>query len=216
MKCPLCHHPATLFLEKAEREYIHCSTCDLISLPEKYFIGQKDEISRYLKHENSLDNTGYVNMFRQKIDILKKVCPGVKTILDYGCGYQPVLKTLLIREGYLAQEYDLNFFPATRFRPEYDMVISTETFEHLKEPGQDLPSLVSRIASGGYLAVMTRFYPRNEGVADPLVFSDWYYRKDPTHIAFYCTDTFAWIAESFGFDIIFNNEKDFIILKKSS
>lgn len=216
LKCPLCYSKAQLFLKADGRGYDHCPTCNLISVPAKYFIDDEDEVSRYLQHENSLDNTGYVNMFRQKISLVRQNCPQVKTVLDYGCGYQPVLQTLLSREGYQAQEYDPNFFPDTRFRAEYDMVISTETFEHFKEPGKELSSMIPRISPKGYLAVMTRLYPREGGKPDPKVFEKWYYRRDPTHIAFYCPETFSWIANSFGFKIIFNNEKDFIILKKSS
>ncbi|NIT81976.1 MAG: class I SAM-dependent methyltransferase, partial [Nitrospinaceae bacterium] len=42
----------------------------------------------------------------------------------------------------------------------YDLVISTETFEHFHRPGDEVPRAVGRVAPGGYLAVMTRFPPR--------------------------------------------------------
>ncbi len=215
MECPLCYSKAKFFLEKGKREYWLCSTCSLISIPAKYFLSGKDEVKRYLEHENSMENTGYVDMFRQKIDVVKKVCPEARTVLDYGCGYEPVLKKLLDQEGYNAEGYDPNFFPDIQLKDQYDIIMSTETFEHLKQPGKELAALVPRLSPEGYLAVMTRFYPGKASLPGREDFENWYYNRDPTHIAFYCSDTFSWIAESFGLQVVFNNEEDFIILKKT-
>ena len=112
MKCPLCDCYPTIFLLKADlREYWSCPKCGLVFIPPQFFISKKAEVKRYLEHDNNLDNEKYVSMFQEKINIIKKVCPKINTVLDYGCGYEPVLKTLLEREGYQAHGYDLNFFP---------------------------------------------------------------------------------------------------------
>lgn len=216
MKCPLCHSMAAFFLKDDGREYEHCSNCKLIFVPSQYFVSLDEEARRYLQHENSMENQGYINMFQEKIDIVKKICLEVKTVLDYGCGYEPVLKILLNREGYSAQGYDPNFFPDTNLKPEYDLIMSTETFEHFKEPGKEMTQLAPRLSAEGYLAVMTRFYPVDNGSPNQNSFKNWYYKRDLTHISFYCTETFSWMAGFFGFNILFNDKKDFIVMQKTS
>ena len=216
MECPLCdHHSSDLCLKADRREYWLCSQCCLIFVPPEFFIGSKQEKERYLEHENSLDNEGYVNMFQEKIDVVKRICPNIRTVLDYGCGYAPVLKTLLERAGYQADGYDPNFFPGGDLRNEYDLVFSTETFEHFREPGKELAHLASRITAKGYLAIMTRFYPTKNETLCRESFGRWYYKRDPTHVAFYNERTFSWIARQFDLEICHNNETDFIILKKT-
>ena len=215
MKCPLCKSKSKFFLTGENREYWQCSVCQLIFVPPKYFISKEEEIEHYLKHENSLENEGYVRMFNEKIEVIKNVCQGVQTVLDYGCGYQPVLKTLLAREGFTVTGYDPNFFPEMDSNSKFDLIISTETFEHFKKPGLEINSLLTRLAPKGYLAVMTRLVPQQSQLSTCESFGHWYYKRDPTHIVFYDNDTFLWIAHYYGMQVIFNNEKDFVVLQMS-
>jgi len=216
MECPLCSFPARSFLRADRREYRHCPRCELIYVPPRYFISREKEVERYRSHNNTLANEGYVRMFEEKIEVIRKVCPGVRTILDYGCGPGPVLQTLLSRRGYAADAFDPNFFPDGQQRQEYDLILSTETFEHFKEPVQDLNRLFPLLPRGGYLAVMTQFYPRPGGILRPEEFGAWYYKRDPTHIVFYCHETFSWIARNWGLHIIYIDEKDFVVLSSIS
>ena len=48
-------------------------------------------MKRYLEHENSLENEGYVRMFQEKIDILKAY--KIKSALDYAADMHLSLKT---------------------------------------------------------------------------------------------------------------------------
>jgi len=215
MKCPLCSFSSTdFFLRSNDRDYQFCSRCRLVFAPSRFFLPQDEEVGRYLEHQNSLESEGYVDMFRQKIEVIAKLCPQVKTVLDYGCGYEPVLTTLLKKEGYDAKGYDPNFFPQPVSNSRYDMVISTETFEHFKRPEKEIKTILKALSKKGYLAVMTRFYPEKNGGPDHDLFMDWYYQRDPTHICFYSPQTFAWIAGKNACKILYNNEKDFIILQK--
>ncbi len=217
MECPLCSFLATKIFHRSEiRDYQVCPQCGLIFVPPQFFISKDEEVARYLEHENSLESEGYVNMFQEKIDVVAEVCPRVKTALDYGCGYEPVLTALLSRAGYRAEGYDVHFFPDRGLNSTYDLVISTETFEHFKEPGKEVCSIQKLLEPAGFLAVMTRRYPEVDGKPDLASFSNWYYQRDPTHICFYSAKTFAWIARSNGFNILYDNGKDFIILQTST
>ncbi|PIP71444.1 MAG: hypothetical protein COW89_11940 [Nitrospinae bacterium CG22_combo_CG10-13_8_21_14_all_47_10] len=205
MICPLCSFPAHYLTAGENREYWLCSECRAISVPANFHIPREEEVKRYRSHENSLENEGYVRMFQEKIDLLKTY--EIKSALDYGCGYEPVLKTMLENQGIKADGYDPNFFPYIPIDKHYDLVISTETFEHLRNPAEEIRRVASMVAPGGILAIMTRFYPAKD-------FSDWYYKRDPTHIIFYCSETFQWLEKNTGFRLVFNNEHDFVVLKK--
>ncbi len=214
MTCPLCESSSRFFQSGENREYWRCPVCRLIFVPAKYFIPKEDEIQHYLKHENSLESEGYVQMFHEKIQIIKNVCQGAQTVLDYGCGYEPVLKTLLTREGFTVSGYDPHFFPQIDASATFDLIVSTETFEHFKEPGKELSDLLTHLTPGGYLAIMTRLTPKDVHLPGNESFGDWYYKRDPTHIVFYDNETFSWIARNHGMEILFNNEKDFVVLQR--
>ncbi len=211
MKCILCGSAAAFpldFVKPAKRIFLHCPQCDLIFVPESHHLSPDQEVSRYKMHRNTLSNEGYVGMFLEKIAMLHQYCPQVKSVLDYGCGPSPVLAELLKREGFSCDIYDPYFFPLF---PEssYDLVISTEVFEHLRDIRQELHKICTLIKQGGYLAIMTSLH---DDVSD---FENWWYASDPTHICFFGGSTFDWLAKEFGFEITFRDTKNFIILKKS-
>ena len=212
MQCPLCGFSTCTLTSGENREYRLCSQCRAISVPARFHISRDDEVKRYLEHNNNLENEGYVQMFQEKISILQAY--EIKSALDYGCGYEPVLKTLMERQGIKADGYDPNFFPDTRLDKRYDLVISTETFEHFRNPAEEIQRITDRVTPGGYLAIMTRFYPTGDNGFQPDKFANWYYKRDPTHIFFYCTKTFQWLAKNIGFKMVFNNDHDFVVLKK--
>lgn len=215
MNCPLCNKTANFFLTGENRQYQLCDHCGLIFVPNKFHLNQKSEVERYREHENSLNNKGYVAMFMNKISLIKDHCPKIKTALDFGCGYEPVLKTLLEKEKIETEIYDPNFFPNFPTNKTFDLVISTETFEHFRNPMDDIKKAVNSVSPSGFLAVMTRFYPLEQNKPSKKSFSAWYYQRDPTHIAFYTSKTFEWLTKKFGLSIILDNGFDFALFKKS-
>ena len=212
-KCILCNSSSVFQLtftktykKLGQRSYLRCRECDLIFVPEEFHLSPDDEEARYRLHHNSLSNEGYVKMFREKITLIREYCPGVGSVIDYGCGHEPVLTELLEREKYHCDKYDLYFHPGFPERS-YDLVISTEVFEHLRDVRYELTRIFSLINPGGFLAVMTSFHDSTGQ------FEDWWYHSDPTHICFFSKRTFDWISEQFGFEIIYTNRSNFIILK---
>jgi SAM-dependent methyltransferase len=213
MNCPLCYTEVNIFTTGENRQYQLCNLCGLIFVPPEFHIPAKSEIARYREHENNLDNKGYVEMFMKKIMIVKKYCPQINTALDFGCGYEPVLKALLEKEGIKTEVFDINFFPNFPKNKTFDLVISTETFEHFKNPIKNIRQAASCVSPKGFLAVMTRFYPLKKEIPCEENFSKWYYKRDPTHIAFYTSKTFEWLAREMDFKIIYNDQFDFVLLQ---
>ncbi len=212
-KCILCRNSSVFDLKftktykkMGKRDYFRCPECDLIFVPEEFHLSSIDEEARYLLHNNTLSNGGYVNMFMEKIKLIQQYCSNISAVLDYGCGHEPVLAELLQREGYDCDLYDLYFHPEFPVLS-YDLVISTEVFEHFRDIRNELIKIHSLLKPGGFLAIMTSLHNPVED------FENWWYHSDPTHICFFSTKTFEWISMQFGFKKIFSNQKNFIILK---
>ncbi len=213
MNCILCGEPVFQLEFSSsnrvikERSFMRCPACDLIFVPARFHLLSEDEASRYRLHNNTLLNEGYVRMFQEKIALVRQHCTGINLVLDYGCGPQAVLMQLLEMEGFECQIFDPYFFPVF---PEgtYDLVISTEVFEHFRDVRTELCNIRSLLNAGGFLAVMTSFH---DAVSD---FENWWYISDMTHICFFSMRTFEWIAKEFGFRVVYTDRRNFIILQK--
>jgi len=216
MQCLLCHSDSEPFTESQGRSFHLCQVCQLIFVEPDCHLAEAEEKERYLEHENSIENQGYVKMFRDKIEIIQQHCFGIKSVLDYGCGYAPVLCTLLERDGFSARGYDSYFFPEWDDAAGYDLIVSTEAFEHFRNPLKELQRIKAALNSAGYLAVMTKWYPVKDNLPDAKAFRAWYYQRDPTHIVFYGPATFAWIADHLAMKRIYDNAFDFVIMRKTN
>ncbi|MDW7727161.1 MAG: class I SAM-dependent methyltransferase [Candidatus Methanoperedens sp.] len=188
------------------RCFLKCGVCDLVFVPEQFHLSPDDEIARYRLHDNSLSNEGYVWLFKEKIALVRYYCTDVNSALDYGCGPEPVLAELLRREGFNCDVFDPHFFPEFP-GGKFDLVISTEVFEHFRKIKPELERIRAYLNPGGFLAVMTGFHDAVD------CFEKWWYITDPTHICFFSMRTFGWIAERLGFRIIYTNMKNFVIMQ---
>ena len=208
--CPLCDRPAAPVAGPKGRWLVHCTHCDLIAVPDDQHLAPDAERSRYELHENTLDNPGYVARFERLLDRIEEVCSGLRTVLDFGCGPGPVLVELLRRRGFAATGYDPFFAPDADLSAPFDLVISTETFEHFCRPRREIQTILRLLRPGGYLAVMTQFHPGPDALAD------WWYLRDETHVAFYSPATFAWIGRNFGFRVIHSDDLHVVILQRTA
>ena len=212
VKCRICGQAAYLMEhEKLEKHYYHCVYCDYIFMDEKEIISHEAEKHRYDQHKNTLDNRGYVNMFECFIE--QAIIPyenQIDTALDFGCGPGPVLAYLLKQRGIQVDVYDIYFQPKKVYEnKKYNLITSTEVFEHLKYPMEQASTLLQRLTPNGILALMTSFHSN-----DVEQFSKWWYRKDDTHIGFFNAKTFEYIAKANNAKVIFNNDKNICVLQK--
>jgi len=205
-KCKICSN-STDYVSVKDKKYHICKNCGFISLDKKYFLSEKQEKERYLKHENSLQNKGYVdflNNFIEKAVIPKKP----KTILDFGSGPNPVLKELLRKKCFEVYTYDYYFDKNEKYKTtKYDMIVSVEVLEHLKEPLKTLKELKKLLNKKGTIAIMTSFHQNNIEK-----FKDWWYITDPTHISFFSIKTMENIAKELNMQSKIIDKKNICLL----
>lgn len=212
MKCRLCGSSSLNKINRKNDLYYHCKNCDLIFIDENKFPSVEEERERYGEHDNTHENEGYVNMFNRFLD--KIIQPYSKEIgdqvLEFGCGPGPVLADLLENMGYDVDKYDPYFFSKKVYQgKKYDLITSTEVWEHFKKPYDMIQLLVDHLEAKGFLAIMTSFHP---GIDE---FKGWWYPWDPTHIVFYNANTFEWIAKEFPLDIKLIKEEKYCLFQLS-
>lgn len=209
VNCWLCDSTAQLLKEVATPQYYHCAHCDLIFIDQRYILEPAEEKKRYLLHNNSCENKGYVQYLRNFI--ATAVHPFITDIqrgLDFGCGPNPVLSQLLREQGIAMDYYDPFFHPRPVFAGRrYDLITCTEVLEHVRHPRTVLELLSEHLQARGILSIMTQFHHQQP-------FSTWWYRQDKTHICFFSPKSFRWIAKHFNLKIVHCNDKNICVLSK--
>ena len=206
--CPLCHCPEhNSFYQKKEKSYFQCSNCHLIYLSPENRLNLKEEKSEYDKHENSPQDRGYVKFLSRLLEPMLKKIPKQSQGLDFGCGPGPTLSLLFEDHDHRMEIYDPIYFPNNEvFQKKYDFISASEVIEHVFRPDEFFSTLLALLNPRGILGLMTKL---STGQQD---FSKWHYKDDPTHVCFYCGNTFEWIAKKYQlqYEII---GADIIILK---
>tara|TARA_R110000850_G_scaffold167702_1_gene292742 strand:+ start:467 stop:1114 length:648 start_codon:yes stop_codon:yes gene_type:complete len=207
--CPLCNIllDETKTIESFGREFLSCHHCSLIFTSAQSLPDGISEKSRYENHENNIEDEGYVKFLNQAIEPALSYLNTSSRILDFGCGPQPVLSQLLQRMGHQCENYDPFFYPILP-SGQFNIIFSTEVFEHFHHPDKELQRVTDLLAPDGLLVIMTEFYQDSEH------FSKWWYTRDFTHVSFYNQDTFKYICKEFGYLLMYTDEKRVAILRK--
>jgi 2-polyprenyl-3-methyl-5-hydroxy-6-metoxy-1,4-benzoquinol methylase len=189
--CPLCDCEVTEFYyQDKKRSYQQCSRCALVFVAKPFHLTPLQEKAEYDKHENSVDDIGYRSFLARLTEpLIKQLAEGSKG-LDFGCGSGPALMAMLEEKGFAMQGYDVYYRnDQSVLNTSYDFITMTEVIEHLAKPKAVLEQLLALLNTAGKLGIMTKL------VIDKEAFSHWHYKNDPTHIAFYSLETFAYFAE---------------------
>ena len=207
--CPLCLTEKTLpFFQDPHRDYFHCFTCSLTFVPPKYFLSAEEEKARYDTHENDPDDPAYRKFLNRVFDPLHPLLAPSSCGLDFGSGPGPTLSVMFEEHGHSMQLYDAFYAPdLTALRQTYDFITATEVLEHLHYPGQELNRLWSCLKPGGYWGIMTKLTPSQDH------FAKWYYKKDPTHVSFFSSSTFEWLASHWQANVTMIGN-DVVIMRK--
>lgn len=211
MHCPLCENSNIAdYHQDKKRVYLQCSTCSLVFVPASYHLDQALEKAEYDKHENDVNDQGYITFLSRIINpMLERISVGAHG-LDLGCGPAPALAKQFERRGHKMSLYDLYYFnDELALTQQYDFVTCTEVIEHIAKPKAFIEQLLRLLKSNAPLGLMTKL------VINPERFNNWHYKNDPTHICFYSRETFAFIAERYGLKVEFIGQ-DVIIINKNT
>jgi len=210
--CKLCQSSTNSMKDvKKELIYYRCGTCGFVFLDDKHMLDKVEEKNKYDQHNNSLENEGYVQMFEDFIDLsVEPYRKHIQTVLEFGSGPEPVLSKLLERRGFEVDIYDLYYAPKKIYENKmYDLISSTEVFEHLQKPLEILEILAKHTNENGYIALMTKFPPQ-----DDKEFLNWWYRRDPTHISFFTSKSFDVMAQKLGLKVLKTINENIVIFQK--
>ncbi|WP_041396179.1 PfkB family carbohydrate kinase [Gracilinema caldarium] len=178
-----------------KRSFFACDSCGFVWADPKSFLDREAEQNRYMLHNNNRYNKEYVqfistilNRVLQRWNII--VNDAAPRILDWGSGPEPVASELLREQGFQVESYDPFFGPSLpQEQQRFDIIICIEVAEHFKNPLADFAAMNHYLKPGGLLAVHTHTLPdqyfsiKNDEIS--RFFSSWWYKEDPTHVAFY-------------------------------
>lgn len=207
--CPVCRATRLRSLVRiGGKQYWACQNCAARFLDPSHYPTIADERAHYDLHENDPDDPAYRAFLGRLATPLLAKLPAGQTILDYGAGPGPALAAMMREAGHDVTIYDpIYAADAAAIGKTYDAIACTETAEHFHDPANEFRRLDRLLRPGGWLGVMTCFQ------TDDAKFAGWHYRKDPTHVVFYRTETFQWIAGKFGWACEIP-AKDIVLMQK--
>lgn len=209
--CLICDN-ATHPLYDPEIKITHhvCETCGYTFKDPTARVDATEEKRLYSNHQNTMENTGYVNMFERFLAFTMHETPLTGPALDFGSGPGPVLFELLKRNGFESHHYDPYFYDdQSVFNRTYGFITSTEVFEHLSDPVGTFNALASLLKPGGTLAIMTSLRPDSDDA-----FLKWWYRRDQTHIGFFTLEAFLKLSELTPLTFSKTNNKQYFVFTK--
>ena len=212
MKCPVCQNSSEAFLDPSSRIRYHaCGACGYLHKDPQHHQDLAGQKARYDLHQNHPDDPGYRAYFQRFLDFVLPFIPhhGGKA-LDFGSGESDLLASMLEEKGFDPMRYDPIYHPDSAYVSEaFDLIVSTEVFEHLDDPLRTLWHLAEHLKPGGYLALQTQFLPESREA-----FLNWYYRLDPTHIGFFTPETLEVMARACGMLYVADDGINKVIFQK--
>ena len=217
MNCPLCDTPTEYSISTKKRSFYACSSCGLLWADPSGYLDRESEKARYNLHENSRENEGYVRFIEAILETGLKHWQVLNNmdgytdggldsrplILDWGSGPEPLASELLRERGFRIHSYDPLFGPSLTSEDQlFDIIFCIEVAEHFKHPLDDFDAMARRLKVGGLLLVHTHtipadvFTPTGEALRD--FFIPWWYKEDPTHVAFYSEPSLQVLASCGG------------------
>lgn len=197
-------------MEVQQRAYHKCPSCSLIFVASNHLPSGAEEIERYLKHRNNSGDSEYRDYLLRLLQPLLTRISSHNSGLDFGCGPVKMIEELLRVERIEVHSYDPFFFDDPELlKLQYDFIFCSEAAEHFHRPRLEFGKINDLLKPAGLLEVVTGIY------RDDTDFNQWWYARDLTHVVFYCEQTFVWIAEQFGWDIVLR-AGDITLFKKQS
>jgi len=177
-----------------------------VFVPREFWLDEDDERARYAHHDNSPANEGYVKFLGQVADVVAGLGVGRPRVLDFGSGERAVLADLLRQRGFDCVAYDPLYGKGTSaLRDRYDIVVSCEVIEHLRNLRAEILSLKECLGPRGRIVVRTQCYP---SVAD---MTSWWYARDATHLNFFSEQTLEYASGLCGLRCLRTTRPDIFV-----
>ncbi|MDM8533516.1 class I SAM-dependent methyltransferase [Clostridiaceae bacterium HSG29] len=212
-KCKICGSECLkhLYNEKSNTNYYFCEVCEFVFQDDNEIVSLEKEKEIYDLHDNSFESKGYVDMFENFIDkAIKPFIQNKGNVLDFGSGPGPVLAKILENQGWNVKIFDPIYDDNDDYlNYKYDLITSTEVFEHFSNPLKELEKISKLLNKNGVLAIMTILRPKTMDE-----FKEWWYIRDVTHISFYSQKTLYLMGKIFGLKMVYNDNKRLITFKK--
>lgn len=190
--------------------YDYCPHYHVVIAPIHELPDATYEKSRYDLHENRPDDAGYIAFLSRAINMASPYIYAESNILDFGCGPSPVLcMEVEKRFNCSCLAYD-PFYQNVDIEAKapYDLIFSTEVFEHFHHPRESIEQVVALLKDQGLLCIMTELYNSLEQ------FQTWYYTRDETHVTFYHKSTLEKFEHLFGLKLLETDGKRVHLFKK--
>ena len=209
--CRLCGSDSKkdLLTSRDGRRHFLCEECFLINTEKRYFLSGDEEKKRYLLHENDPEDQRYRDFLMQAISPALSFIEKRTTGLDYGCGPGPAISVILKEKGYNCLDYDPYFFKSIPLG-KFEFIFATEVIEHFFSPADDVLKMKELLSPGGVMVLMTQRWKEKSS------FGSWHYAADDSHVSFYHSKTFDFIADKFGLEKLFDDGERVVILRKPS
>src|SRR5512133_3462115 len=151
MNCKVCGSgDIKFYVRNKKREFLRCSRCELVFVPEQFYLTIEQERKRYDLHHNSIENKGYEEFLEKIVTVIYDRFPVDYTILDFGSGVHAVLGTILDKKGYACESYDPLFnIHCNNDALTYDIIVICEVIEHLRVLQDDLAFIKKHLKPDG-------------------------------------------------------------------
>ena len=133
-KCLICGSDTTDIIDSQIRvTHSHCENCGFIYKNKEFHLSLDIEHENYKMHNNSFESKGYVQIFVDLVNDYINPLNIKGKVLEFGSGPGPVLKELLVREGYDVFDFDPFFNKNLGYlMHKYQLITSTEVVEHFE------------------------------------------------------------------------------------
>jgi len=196
------------FYTNGKRNFFYCTECFLIFIPDHELISIEEEKKRYELHNNTISDEKYCSYLLKFIDNLNRIPLQYSELLDFGCGKNNVLSTLLQKKGIICNGYDPHYGIALDIlNKKYDGILLGEVLEHIRDLNNASVIIKECIKKEGVILIKTELYPSKDK------FADWWYIYDLTHINFFTEKTITVIAEKINKKIFYSNNKNIFLLQ---
>ena len=207
MKCRLCQgENCEPLCKDKRRSFLYCNDCGLIFVPPYDHVSLSEERLRYDKHNNTVNNKGYVKFLDEIVKTVEQHAEKESDILDFGCGSSAVLVHLLQKRGYRCAGYDpLYKKVCDQVDSGFDIVILCEVIEHLRAIDTELDFIKTMLKPRSKVIVRTQLYKTPDSIRD------WWYARDFTHINFFSKKSMELAGLKIGLELVSVHNEDIFI-----